>query len=243
MSHHDSDLRITAPLEILSILRLLQERSALIHLQVPNQQVAIITTVLHINEQTNTLIIDRASEDDLNQRLLQADNLSLDAQLDKVRVFFSVEKAQACLFEGKPALEIPFPQSITRVQRREHFRIDIPLSDVAICTLQMPTAPYKLKLNIRDISGGGLSLLDHVHVLTNSLGCIFEHCLLELPDLPPLRISMKVVRTVQEQLANEKQALRVGCSFTHISNQDRIVLQRYIGQLERKAIARQRGLD
>lgn len=243
MSHHDSDLQITAPLEIRSILRLLNERSPLIHLQVPNQQAGILTTVLRVDEQTHTLIIDRASEEDLNQRLLRADTLSLDAQLDGVRVFFSVQKAQACLFEDKPALEIPFPQSITRVQRREHFRIDIPLSDVAICTLQMPTAPYKLKLNIRDISSGGLSLLDHAHVLTDSLGCVFEHCLLELQDLPPMRISIKVVRAVPEQLANEKQALRVGCEFTHISNQDRIVLQRYIGQLERKAIARQRGLD
>src|SRR5690606_22609429 len=96
MSLHDSDLQITAPLEIRSILRLLEERSPLIHLQVPNQQAGILTTVLRINEQTHTLIIDRASEEDLNQRLLRADTLSLDAQLDGVRVFFSVQKAQAC---------------------------------------------------------------------------------------------------------------------------------------------------
>lgn len=243
MSHHDPDLQITAPLEILSVLRSLEERNTLIHLHVPGRQLAIITTVLQIDSDKQTAIIDNASEDDLNNRLLRASSLSMEAQLDKIRILFSVNGVRACMFDGKPALEIPFPDSITRLQRREYYRIDIPLSDTATCAMQLPVQPYTLKLSIRDISCGGLSLLDQDHVLEKSLGTVFEYCTLQLPEQPPLKLSMKVVRAVPEKLANEKVILRVGCAFINISNPARMQLQRYVSQLERKAIARQRGLD
>ena len=243
MSYSDTDLQITSPLEIVSILRSLHDRNTLIHLHVPGRQLAIITTVLQIDSDAEILVIDNASEDELNARLLSAESLSMEAQLDKIRILFTVRSVRACMHEGKPALAVPFPEGITRIQRREYYRIDIPLTEPANCTLQLPTHPFTLKLSIQDISGGGLGLLDHDHVLENMLGSVFEYCTLRLPDQPDVKLSLKIVRAVSEKLANEKMALRVGCEFVNISNAASMQVHRYVSQLERKAIARQRGLD
>lgn len=235
---------LTAPLEILGVLRAVQDKKTLVRMHVPGRQLAVITTLLAIDPKRQSIIIDNASEDSVNQQLVKSEKISFETQVDKVRVLFSVPQISICDFEGKSALQIPLPDALTRLQRREYYRIEVPMSDGASCTFKFSMRPYSATLDIKDISCGGISVADPDNILEAMVSSTFEYCELKLPESrAPLSISLKVVRSLQERLANDKIAMRAGCQFIDLSNAARMDIQRYIARLERKQIARQRGLE
>ncbi|MGP1614322.1 MAG: flagellar brake protein, partial [Pollutimonas bauzanensis] len=188
---------VTSRLEIQSLLRSIEEKKALLRMHVEGRSVAIITTILEIEPDGNTLIVDNSADEDFNRRISSAEKVSFETNLDKVRIQFSVHRVSPCLQDNLPALRIPFPESIRRVQRREYYRVDIPVSEPALCTLSIADgkgARKDVKLQIQDISAGGVSILDNEHLLDNSLGTIYKDCTLDLPEAGTVVTGLQIKR-------------------------------------------------
>lgn len=147
--------------------------------------------------------------------------------------------------DGRPALRALFPDSINRIQRREYYRVEIPVSNRAICTIPTPEnkETKQVSLEIKDISVGGISVLDNNRALDNTLHTLFRACKLDLPEAGTVVTDLQIVRSQDETLANGKPSRSLGLAFINLSNPMNFIIQQYIGKLERKLNAKRRGFE
>lgn len=241
----DDPYLVTSRLEIRSLLRAIEQKRALLRMHVRGRTMAIITTILEIDDQNNDLIVDNSAEEEFNRRITTAEEVSFETNLDKVRIHFSSPKVTPCLQDDRPALRVPIPDSLTRIQRREFYRVDVPVTKPARCT--MPIKDEKGSRNItftvKDISAGGIAVVDNNHLLDETAGTLYKGCRLLLPEIGTVISDMRVVRAQDEELSNGKERRQVGCKFVQLPNSMQIMVQHYIGMLERNLNAKRRGFE
>src|SRR5690606_8041776 len=131
------------------------------------------------------------------------------------------------------------------VQRREYYRVDVPITEPASCTVTLAgdSGMKTIVLDIKDISAGGISVFDNAHALDNSLGTLYLDCRLELPEAGTVVTSLRVMRSQDERLNNGKETRLLGFQFFELPNPMNFIVQQYIGKLERKLNAKRRGFD
>ena len=242
MSHSDDPFLVTSPLGIRSILRTLVVQKTLIHMRLERHGQAIITTLLHVDDAHDHLIIDAAADATFNQRIAQAPRLHFEAQVDQIRIQFHTNAAIPCVFEQRDAFQLPYPDALRRIQRRDHFRIDIPVSAPLFCTIPQKKDP-DLVLPVKDISAGGIALLDREERMTQSEGSVLRQCVLDLDHVGPVTINLRIRRIEDRILGDDKATRVVACEFEALDRSDGIKIQNYIGRLERMLNARRRGFD
>ena len=246
-SHTDSEdpFLITQDLEIRSILRLLQRHAALVRMYVRgNADQSIITTILAFNEETGRIIVDCSQEAELNELLTKAPEVIFDTQLDHVNIHFSAQGLESTTYDGLPAISFPSPAALRRVQRREFYRVDVPLGEPASCTIPVPQADQTLRhveLALKDISSGGVALLDKDNSVPHENGRVFNNARLTLPEVGEVTVDLEVLRIHTNVLPNKKEVVELGCKFVNIPNATLNVIQSYIGRLERRLNAKRRG--
>src|SRR5690606_19243646 len=179
---------------------------ALLRMHIEGQTAAIVTTILDVDTDNNTFIVDNSAEDDFNQRAIKAHKVLFETLLDKVQVLFSVTGITACTHDSRPALCASVPAGITRIQRREYYRVDIPVTNRAMCIFSIPENKdaMRVELELKDISAGGISVLDNNQVLDNTLNTIFKACRLDLPEAGTVVTDLQVVRSQDDTLAKGK---------------------------------------
>lgn len=245
MNDENDPFLVTSKLEIQAILRSIEEKRAMLRMHVQGSTVAIITTILEIDPASRTLFVDNSTDEDFNRRIASANKVSFETNLDKVSIQFFVPQVTPCIQDNLPALQLAFPESVRRVQRREYYRVDVPVTEPASCTLTLPGNPAmkKIDLDIKNISAGGISVFDNAHALDNSLGTIYRDCRLELPEAGTVVTSLRIMRSQDEQLNNGKETRLLGFQFFELPNPMNFIIQQYIGKLERKLNAKRRGFD
>lgn len=236
---------ITAPLEIRGLLRSIQQNKALLRMHVKDGIASAVTTILEVNPREQTLIVDTAPDEVVNKRLLSADQVEFETSLDKVQVQFSSVQLQPCEQAGQPALRMQIPDSMRRIQRREYYRVETPVTEPPRCTFTVDHLgqPATVCLSVKDMSAGGLAVVDNDHELDTEWGTVYQDCLLELPQIGQVQTTLKVVQYKDESLPGDKERRLVGCQFVHPSNALQVKVQNYISGLERKLSAKRRGYE
>jgi c-di-GMP-binding flagellar brake protein YcgR len=74
-----------------------------------------------------------------------------------VRIEFATGAPASTTFEGRPTFELPFPDILYCVQRREYFRVETPVLDPYVATAKLPDDSV-LRCEVHDLSLGGISL-------------------------------------------------------------------------------------
>ncbi len=238
---------VTSKLEILALLGSLKEQKGLILMRLHDGAEAIVTTILSIDAKNSSIVIDNSSQESFNQRAAEVRHIRFEATLNKIRIAFSTAQASPCMLDNQPALRIAFPQSLIRVQRRDAYRIDPPSSDPVKCTITLPaTASAKARsvtLDIKDLSSGGMALIDNQHVLGDAAGVFYKDCHIEFPGVGAISTTLRVVRLVEDALAREKKQRVFGCQFINLPKPMLILVLRYIGMIERKTSAKWHGYE
>lgn len=236
---------VTAELAIRSILRSVERHAPLIRMYVKgNPQQSIMTTLLAVDTDKNRVIVDCSPEPELNARLLQADEVVFDTQLDQVTIHFVGKGLQSVSHDGLPALSFPIPDSLRRVQRREYFRVEIPVGEPASCSIPLSEpgkAPTRVEVKMKDISAGGVALLDSDNLLPHSSGVRFGNAVLTLPEVGDVPVDLEVLRVHTIVLPSKKEIVELGCRFVDLPNAASLQVQNYIGRLERRLNAKRRG--
>eukprot|EP01030_Chromulinospumella_sphaerica_P010027 gene10027-9835_t len=237
--HESRDL-----VEIISLLRGIGAKKQLIRMLIQGENDVCVTSILDVDEDSNTVILDTAVDTAQNKRILSASRLSFETSLDKVRILFAADGASATTYGGSPAYRIPVPASLIRLQRREYYRIATPVSNPVRVLLKLPEelgGPTSFPL--ADISCGGIAILDNKMVLGEAIGREFKECKLELPEIGPVITDLQVRNSLDLTLLNNKSNRRLGCEFMNISRGNLAAVQRYITRLERERNARIAGLN
>ncbi|HEX7386062.1 MAG TPA: flagellar regulator YcgR PilZN domain-containing protein [Castellaniella sp.] len=240
----DDPYVVSQPLEIQAIVNNLLSKRVLVRLDVPHHAVSIISTLLDVDRKFGTILLDNASDQDINDRLLRAPLVRLQGMLDRVLIEFTGRLAPA-FHGGRPAFSMAQPPQLRRMQRRESFRIDIPNSAAATSTIDDASLSKRpARFRLMDLSTGGVKLADDDNILEQSpVGTIFSQCSLDLPDFAPIPVSLRLLRHSQLIQGNGKTLHAAACRFFNLPANRQITIQQYVSSLERAAMARRWGIE
>jgi c-di-GMP-binding flagellar brake protein YcgR len=239
---HDYEVESTR--EIVALLRQIAEKNQLVRLLVKGENDVCVTSLLQVDADAGTLVLDRSVSREQNDRIVAAKQVRCETSLDKIRILFALQNLRDTTFEGAGALCADIPSSLIRLQRREFYRMATPVTTPVLATIHLPpalgggTAAFPLA----DISCGGIAILDNKHQLGTTIGATYPHCRIDLPDIGPVTCALQVRNSLEMTLLNNKTTRRLGCGFADISRANMAAVQRYITRLERERNARLAGL-
>ena len=238
------DFEVESRREIFSLLRGIGEKNQLIRMLVQGEADVCVTSILDVDEHSNSVLLDCSIDSEQNKRVLGSRRLSFETSLDKVRILFAADHIEAAEFEGNPAFRIAIPATLIRLQRREYYRIATPVSNPVRVTIPLPAElGGSTSFPLADISCGGIAMLDNRMLLGDTIGKTYADCKIDLPEMGQVKTGLQVRNSLDLTLLNNKTNRRLGCEFVDISRGNLAYVQRYITKLERERNARIAGLS
>lgn len=233
--------------EILFITRSIMQKKCMLTAYFDGGRRFFMTTLMAVSDDGNWLYFDVSHDPAINDKALRAGRLMFTTMLDKVKIQFSVAGVQEVPAGSSRAFACRLPETLLRLQRREHYRLTPPLATPLKCEIPAPLpgggyAP--LALTLVDISGGGIGIMvPDQHKGLFAVGGTFTDCKIGVPDEGPI-VSGLCVRSVVP-VANKAggRYTRVGCEFVGLASGFLHAVQRYIIKTERERKAREAGLE
>ncbi|MDR2092350.1 MAG: flagellar brake protein [Azoarcus sp.] len=231
--------------QIRHLLQDMIDARALISIHILPGSLSFLSTLIMLSEDEERLFLDASSSEAIHRRVLEAERLLCITQLNKIRIQFRVSSIAEVPLEGRPALVAPLPSEILRLQRRDAFRLMVPISHKLKCLLPesaretggAETRERVVEIPVIDVSASGLSLEIPASKTAPGVGDTIKDCSLKLPG-GLISVNLEVRNHSRRILGDGREMLRLGCSFiglpTHAANQ----IQRYIYQTEREIRSR-----
>ena len=238
------DYEVASRREIVSLLRQIGEHNQLIRLLIRGEADVCVTSILAVDEDSNTIVLDRSVDPAQNQRMTGATRAKCETTLDKIRILFGAANLASTTWQGAPALRADIPPSLIRLQRREYYRMATPVTNPVRALIPVPVdaGGGMGVFPLHDISVGGIALLDARLQLGTAVGRVIEGCRIELPEIGPIATSLEIRNSLDLTLLNHKTTRRLGLQFADISRGGLAAVQRYITKLERERNAKLAGL-
>lgn len=230
---NDGRYLIESRVEILFVLRSMQQHAEMVSLYFDGGAQFVLTTIVDVDAERGVLVLDMGKDMVANRRLLVTERAFFEGRQDKVRVRFRLEGITAVDVDGSPALQVTLPKSLHKFQRRESYRVALPLARPVLCTI-----PYDdhraIEATILDLSVGGVKLGHYPDETPLKVGMVFSGCAIALPDLPPIRVALEVRNNVSAPMRSGALARRAGCRFTELPRGAESAIQKFIIRVERE---------
>lgn len=230
-----SSFLVQNPKQINSNLLLLLKSKCLLSARFGTNNESYITTLLDINKDNNSLVLDCGSKEDLNQRLLSADKISFDGDYHGIKVSFSGGALKRITHKNESAFTMPIPKVLYWLQRREYYRVKSPLSKPSYCQLMIEgKEPVSLKLY--DISISGFAMLNVSKEISDLLvtGKSFSDSKLILSGVGEGMISFQVCAKNIINPNKLQKIQKIGCKITNLTHRVEEMIQRYMHQIQRE---------
>jgi len=228
--------RVYLDIEILYILRSMKRANALATLSFDNEDGFILTTIIGINPKRGEVIFDYGTDEMSNMRALRVGKLNVFALLNRVEIQFICHDIEMIRFEGRNAFSARIPESLLRLQKRAHYRIDTPSTKHLTCRIPLPQGEYAGVL-LQNISRGGMAVFDPERKIEFESGVDYQGCLIDLPGVGTAKVNLQVKAVSEFTRRGGLKCQRAGLEFAS-DTEERILLmiQRYVNklQMERK---------
>lgn len=233
--------------EIISVLRTLIQRGAMISVHFNEGKSFLLTVLIALNPNNSEIIIDVSSDNEINRKALTADKLIFTTTVDKVKIQFSLKKLFGTTHDGRPAFRGELPEKLLRLQRREYFRLSTPIAAPIKSTIPMKRpdgSALVVEVPLIDISGGGVGLMIQAeHSVLYEKEMVFDDCRIVLPEEGLLVTALRVRNAFDVTTRSGSQYIRVGCEFVNLQGPRLTLIQRYITRVERERKARMSGMS
>lgn len=227
--------KIDAPLAVQGILRDIARHGERVALYFGERQDnVIVTVVLEVN--TAGFVMDATRDDGLNQQITNSQSPVFVSAHLQAKVQFPLPRLALVTREGIPAFYADFPGYLTRLQRRDYFRLYLP-PGLLNCHVPRPNGESEghWRLTVRDISEGGVALYDEKQQAELKPGDEIHDCRLLLEDGLELVFGLQVRHSLLSQTDGEAQ-LYLGCRFITLSTRMASQLQRFITRRQREKL-------
>jgi c-di-GMP-binding flagellar brake protein YcgR len=188
--------------------------------------------------EVDAVILDFSANAESNRRALAASELHAETQVDNIRIEFDAAGAEEVLYDERPAMRIRIPASVTRLQRRDSYRIKLPQNRAVYC--RMPSedgSGRETPIRIFDLSVGGFALIDVPPTLNLVPGSVVRGCRIDLPSTGTVPSDVEIVHIVESKLPNGRISRRCGCRFLNLLPATVTLIQRFINRVERDQLA------
>ena len=229
----DEHCRISSAKEIESILNHIVKNRSRVALYYGNESDFILTTLISADQ--SGLYLEQGPSDHENQRITESTRLIFVSSQAHIKVQFFANHASNVICQGYPAFHISLPDSIYRFQRREYFRLEIPLDEPLRCSIasENPSEKKLFELPITDISGGGIGLTYTEADATLKAGETYS-CQFDLPDAGEVKTTVRIKNLTSLTTPAGQAYKHAGCEFINLDGQSTILLQRYVTIMQRK---------
>lgn len=223
---------------IIQKLRQLGKGKNMISVHFAAGKYSMLTLVIDVLPDRDLLVLDYGSNETLNKKLLEAKRIVFKTQHEGITAQFTAVEIQRAKLQGKTAFACPIPETLLWVQRREYYRIRVPLGDKVNCLLTNENNET-ISFNVLDISIGGLSLeCPDTNSDSNSDSIVLEtdqtylNCKLILSAIGEGILSLRVHNILPIKHDNPDAGNRIGCSFIDLSMETSSLIQRYIHHVD-----------
>ncbi len=202
------------------------------------------TSMVEVLEDEDAVLIDGSASETINRSIEEATHVTCVSRLDRIHVQFRLQGLTRVMQGGQIAFRADLPESVLRLQRREFYRLQTPISEGVSCTLALPRVDgsrREAELRILDISGGGVAIAVPPVGVHFEPGTEFPDSLLRLPDTAPISARLVVRNLFRITRRGGAEVLRAGCEFADLPRGAEDAIQRYILRAERTRNARERG--
>ena len=214
---------------VLTLLQSLIRRRVLVSIYLPDSDVQYTSTVLSIDPQTGTFLLDELYPLSGHPKLEASGKLRLFAQLDGAALGFDATLQAVEHQEGLYYFSLLLPDKVSYLQRRDDHRVVV--SRLAIHAELYDHNGKVHKVILNDISTGGINL-----VLPQGEEQAFHQngvysCILHLPGEEPFHCDIDIC--YKHQQGND---LIIGGSYVGLDTRSEHALRRVVVELERRLL-------
>jgi c-di-GMP-binding flagellar brake protein YcgR len=203
----------------------------------------VLTSIISFDD--NNLLLDLGPSSDTNRKAIEAEKLFCVTQLDKVKIQFLLRGVTRVELDGTPVFKAVLPETMLRLQRREFYRLMLPITrplSIFLPVLQPDGGRKNMDGQVGDLSGGGLALVNLPKTLQIEPGTEFPGCKLDLPEVGVVTATLKVCSLMETKTRSGAVLLRAGCEFVKLPGPMLTLIQRFIIKIERERKARESGM-
>jgi len=229
----ERECRIVSARQIQSLLRNISEGGSRAALYFDGAKDFIMTSLLDVGDKG--LWVEQGTDTPKNRRIAESRKIILVSSLNQVKIQFAADGIRAVTRQGYPAFYLPLPASLYRIQRREYYRLAIPLSEQLRCVIPTikPQAGGQIEVPVMDISGGGIRLSCTEENIEFVLGQTYAGCQIDLPEVGKISVTIIVKSLVSISPKPGQTIKRVGCEFKDSDTASSVLLQRYVTRMQR----------
>lgn len=226
----DDRFSLVGQMEILSLLQNLLFRRQTVSVQYGAHSESLLTSLLSIHPEG--MVFDLGLDPASNQRLLDSRRLYFSCQPDGILVRFHCDAPQRIVWDGEAACQVPLPQRITRLQRREYFRVIAPIAKPITVGFRLGENE-SMELVIHDLSvgGAGLTLPEGA---TLPIGTTLAEARFRVARGDPIDVTLALKHFTPISHGTARPINRVGVAFQQLTRQQEAALQRWIIQLDQE---------
>ncbi len=217
--------------QVISVLKELSKRPDIVTAYFGGGKHHMLTAVLAVLPERDLAVLDIGPEETLNRRAQAAERLVCVTKHDGVAVRFSLSGLSRAKFQGREVFAAPLPESVLRLQRREFFRVHVPLMNPVTCRIPCPDGGT-LTLNVSDISVGGIGLIDPTFRIEPIPTTVLEQCYLTIPDFDSFNVDLEIRSAHRLRQRDGNEVNRIGCRYAHLAPDKLVIIQRYINKLQ-----------
>lgn len=226
-----------SPREVAYNLRQLVQAGERVSVMFNEGQESFLTILLDVDEDTGLLYFDWGGTESTVRKFLQSERNFFICTPGGIRNQFVVGKVWEAEVDKRRAFATRLPQSFTRLQRREFFRLTLPMSQRPQCSIRSANHPQALAFSVVDIGIGGVGLEIAQGKLNFVIGETIERVGIPLGTFGRIDVDFKIRFSAQVTRAG-KEITILGCEFVKLSGAQENTLQRFITQIQREIKAR-----
>lgn len=229
-----SKYEVQAAEEVVFILRGLMKNGARITAYLDDSDDFLLTSLLQIDEESNTLMLALDSNKLLNRRAQLCAKLVCLTTQGKIKIQFILEGINLAKLNDINAFRAEIPETLIRLQRRDYFRLTVPKGKPLVCMIPVKQPDGKtveFGANIVNISGRGLTVIvpEGLEFVVNNE---FPNCRIDLPDGASVVAILQVRSVYDVNLPGGRIIQRSGCQFVKMPNPVQHLILKYILKVE-----------
>lgn len=191
----------------------------------------LLTMLLDLDETEDLLLFDWGGSERVNQCLLKASHAYFVANPVGVRNQFMTSRVWQTTYQGRPAFATRIPEKFVRLQRREFFRLTLPIARRIACPVRLGQEARRLELTVLDIGIGGVGFEARGMRLPVEIGDILPGVAIDLGKFGWLRVDLEI-RYLRQPDPEARKSGKLGCRFVRLDSRQEHELQRFITQVQ-----------
>jgi len=226
------DFRITAPREIVAMLRQLADGNVELYLNAADGTV-VHATIWTLDADRGSLGLNVDADDPALQAMLESQEVVVVGYLDSVKLQFDAHNLVLVRAQRSSVLSCALPRELFRFQRRSAYRVRPVLRSSPMARVRhTDIADMQLALRVLDVSIGGCALFLPEDVPPMQPGVVLNQVQIELDADTRFHVNLRLQHVTS--LHSDSHGVRLGCEFVQADANALRALQRFIDQTQKR---------